>query len=96
MSDRPLDLDRRSLGKLLLGLPLAVGAAAAETKPPEPPSARSECLAASEPGFSPEERERLRKSMGESEKSLAVIRDFKLPPDVAPALRFAPLKSAKR
>lgn len=95
MSDRPLDLDRRSLGKLLLGLPLAVGAAAAETKP-ELPSAQSDCLAAGEPGLSAEEKDRLRKNLGEGEKSLAVIRDFKLPPDVAPALRFAAMKSAKR
>jgi hypothetical protein len=93
MSDRPFDLTRRALSRMLLAWPLGALAVADGKKEA---SARAGCLAATEPGLSAEERTRLEKSIADGEKSLAVIRDFKLPPDVAPALRFQAMKSKRR
>jgi len=96
MSTRRLELTRRTLSRMLLALPLAPLAVADERKEAEPPSPRTACLAATEPGLSAEERARLEKSIAGGEKALAVIRDFKLPADVAPSLRFQALKSKRR
>jgi len=96
MREQSHGLTRRAAGKLVLALPFAATAAADEKRPPERPSPQAECLAAYEPGLSVEEEARLKKALVGGEKSLAVIRDFKLPPDVAPSLRFAALKSRKR
>jgi hypothetical protein len=93
MSDRPLELTRRALSRMLLALPLARLAAADEKKEAESPSPRAVCLAATERGLSSDERARLEKSLADGEKSLAVIRHFKLSADVAPALRFQAMKS---
>jgi hypothetical protein len=92
MSDQPRRLARRALGQMLLATPLARLAASDEKEA----SPRARCLAATEPGLSTEERARLEKSIAEGEKSLAVIRDFKLPPDVAPSLRFQAMKSKRK
>jgi len=92
MSDRPSGLTRRAVAQMLLAWPLA-GLAADEKKAASP---RAGCLAATEPGLSADERARLEKSIADGEKSLAVIRDFKLPPDVAPSLRFRAMKSKRR
>ena len=85
---------RRDLAKLLLLLPAASALAAEEAKPPAVSEA-DEFLAAHEAGLSGEERERLRKGLADQEKALALVRDFKLPPDVDPALRFSALRSSK-
>ena len=92
MSDEPRPLTRRAVGQMLLALPLARLASGDEKEP----SPRTRCLAATEPGLSTDERGRLEKSLTEGEKSLSVIRDFKLPPDVAPSLRFQAMKSKRK
>ena len=92
MSDQPRPLTRRALAQMLLAMPLA-RLAAGEEKEASP---RARCLAATEPGLSSDERTRLEKSIAEGEKSLTVIREFKLPPDVAPSLRFQAMKSKNR
>jgi len=96
MSNRRLELTRRALSRMLLALPLSPFAVADEKKEAESPSPRATCLAATEPGLSADERARLEKSIAGGEKALAVIRDFKLPADVAPSLRFQALKSKRR
>lgn len=96
MSDRPFELTRRALSQMLLALPLGRLAGADDKKEAEPAAPRAACLAVTEPGLSAEEKARLEKSIAAGEKSLAVIRDFKLPPDVAPALRFQAMKSKGR
>ena len=93
MSQRPFSLGRRGLGKLLLTLPAAT-ALCAESQP-QGASDIADFLVAHEAGLSADEKERLKKSVAGAEKSLAVIRDFKLPADVAPALRFQALKSKR-
>jgi hypothetical protein len=95
MSDRPLAISRRGLGQILLAVPVASALAAEEKKAVEKPTPLAELIAGQEPGLSDEEQARLKKSITEGEKTLAVIRDFKLPPDVGPAFRFAPLKSRR-
>ena len=86
------DTTRRTFGKLLLTLPAASLAvpAGAQEKPPE----LADLLAAREPGLSEEERKRLRKLIGDAQKPLQVVRDFKVPEDVAPAFRFRPMRKA--
>ena len=93
MSRRPFDPRRRALSQILLAWPLAALPAADEKQESSP---RAGCLAATEPGLSAEERTRLEKSIAEGEKPLAAIRDFTLPPDVAPSLRFEAMKSKRR
>jgi hypothetical protein len=88
-------MSRRTLGKLFLALP-AAGWAALPVGAAEPPSEAAEFLAAHEPGLSNEERDRLRKALVEQERALKTVRDFELPYDVAPALRFQALPSRKR
>jgi hypothetical protein len=97
MHDRPRAISRRAMGRLLLAAP-AVAALPQQppaATPPARPSALAEFIAADEPGLSAAERERLKKSLMETEQALAVVRDFKLPPDVAPAVRFQALKSKR-
>jgi hypothetical protein len=85
------------MGRMLLAAPAA--AALAQEKPeekaPAKPSALAEFIAADEPGLSASERDRLKKSVTETEQALAVIRQFKLPADTAPAVRFRALKSKR-
>ena len=88
---------RRDFARILLAVPALPALARGQgEKEPEKPSPTAEFIAAEEPGLSPAEREALRKSIAGFEKSLQVVRDFKLPPDVAPALRFAAQKSKRR
>ncbi|HWX25304.1 MAG TPA: hypothetical protein VN083_09695 [Vicinamibacteria bacterium] len=89
------EMSRRTLGKLFLAVPVASWAARPASAA-EPPSEAAEFIASHEPGLSAEERERLRKSLGEQEKALKTVREFTLPADVAPALHFRPLPSRKR
>ena len=96
MRDGRVVLTRRAATKLLLALPLAAPSAAEEKKPEEKLSPQAECLVAHETGLSPEETARLRQNVASGQKALAVIRDFKLPADVAPSLRFVAMKSRKR
>jgi hypothetical protein len=93
---RRSELSRRELAALLVALPAAPALARAEEKAAERASPLAEFLAAREPGLSAAEREALKKSVSGAEKGLQVIRDFALPPDVAPAVRFAALKSKRR
>jgi hypothetical protein len=97
MHERPRAISRRAVAQMLLAAPAA--AALAQEKPaeqaPEKPSALAEFIAADEAGLSAAERERLKKSVGDTEQALAVIRGFKLPPDTAPAVRFQALKSKR-
>lgn len=87
-------ISRRAAGKLLMALPAVALAAPASAD--EKPTELADFLAAREPGLSAEERERLRKSVTELEKALRVVRDFRLPRDVALSLRFRPLRSRRR
>jgi hypothetical protein len=93
MRHRPFDPSRRALSQMMLAWPLAALAGADEKKELSP---RAGCLAATEPGLSAEERARLEKNIAEGEKALAVIRGLKLPPEVAPSLRFQAMKSKRR
>jgi hypothetical protein len=94
MDRRRLELHRRDVARMLLVMPAAPALARAqEKKPDEPPSPMAEFLVAQEKGLSPAEQKALRKSVAGVEKSLQVIRDFKLAPDVPPSFRFAARKS---
>jgi hypothetical protein len=94
--DRRFDPGRRGFARLLLALPAAPALVRAEEKKEEPPSDVAEFLVAHEPGLSADEQAALRKGIAGFEKSLKQIRDFKLPPDTAPSLRFAARKSKAR
>lgn len=91
---RRFEPSRRELARMLLALPAAP--ALARVDEPSPASPLAEFLAANEPGLSPAERAALRRSVSGLEKTLQLIRDFELPPDAAPCLRFAALKSGGR
>jgi hypothetical protein len=93
MSDRPFEISRRGVGRMLLALPLAAAVAAEEET--KRPAGAGGCIVSSVAGLSSEEEARLAKSIAEGEKPLAVIRDFQLPMDVPPSLRFAPLRSKR-
>ncbi len=92
-------ITRRAAGKLILALPVAVPALAQEPAPEKKPEARptpqAECIAAQEPGLSDAEKGALKKSITGFDKAVQVVRDFKVPPDVPPAIRFAPMRSRK-
>jgi HEAT repeat protein len=98
MSALSRPISRRSAARLLAMAPAAaavpalVGAATTEDKP----KSEAEFIAADEPGLSPEERERLKKALADTDKGLATIRRFKLETDVSPAFRFQAMKSARR
>jgi hypothetical protein len=94
MQDHRPTISRRDLGRMLVALPLASALAPEETAK-ESPSPQAEFIAAHEEGLSAQEQDRLRKSVTEGEKPLRAIRDFKLPPDVAPAVRFRPVKARR-
>ena len=101
MLRRNAAMTRRAAGKLILALPAAAPALARdgtdEKKPAEDkPTPRAECLAAQEAGLSDAERETLKKSVTAFDKVVQVVRDFDVPPDIAPAVRFTPLKSRRR
>jgi hypothetical protein len=86
-------MPRRTAGKLLLALPAAVLPLPQE---PEKPSAAAEFIASQQAGFSPEERERLKKNIGSLEKALAAIRGFPISFEVSPCLHFHALRSPGR
>ena len=98
MDPRRFAFRRRDLARLLLALPAAPALLRADEKKKEEekPSPTAEFLAAQEKGLSPAETEALKKGVAGFEKSLQAIRDFKLPPDVAPSVRFAAMKSRGR
>ena len=87
------ELSRRELARILLALPAAPALAAQEQEPPSP---LAQFLAARQAGLSAQERAALEKSVTGLEKTLKVIRDFELPPDTAPCLRFSALKAKRR
>ena len=92
-------ISRRSIGKLLLAAPAlpAAAALAAQADPAPKPSAFASCIAASETTLDADERARVEKALGGLEQSLKTIRDFKLPANADPTLRFSAMKSkAKR
>jgi hypothetical protein len=86
---------RRKVTVMLVSAP-AVAWALDDEKKDAKPSPEAEFLAANEPGLTDEERARLKKNVTEGETALKAVRDFKVPPEVAPSLRFQPLKSARR
>jgi hypothetical protein len=88
-----LALSRRALGRILVTVPFARVLRADEPK--KPPSPEAEFIASQEAGLSPAELERLKRNVTDSAKPLQTIRDFKLPPDVGPAVRFRALKSRR-
>lgn len=90
-----IEMSRRQLGRMLLVVPV-VAPALADEKKQEPPSPQAEFIAAQEVGLSAQEREALKKSISDFDKSLSAVRDFNLPPDVPPAVRFAAMKSKRR
>jgi hypothetical protein len=97
--DRRYELGRRDLARILLTLTAAPALARtpddARKEGEEPPSPLVDFLAAQQAGLTPPEREALKKSLKAFEKSLKAIRDFELPRDVAPCLRFAARKSRR-
>ncbi len=95
MSSQQTTMRRRTAAKLLLALP-AAAALPARAQEKEKPSPTAEFLAAQQAELSSEERERLKKNIGGLEKALAVIREFKLPLDVDPCLRFKARRSRRR
>lgn len=99
MIRRTAAMTRRAAGKLILVLPVAAPALARdgtdEKKPEEKPTPQAECIAAQEPGLSDAERATLKKSITGFDKAVQVVRDFKVPPDVPPAVRFSALKSRR-
>jgi len=95
MVRRPLEISRRALGQILVAAPFASTLGAHDADEKTPSSAEATFIASQETGLSAAERERLQKSITEGEKPLRVIREFKLPADVAPAFRFQPLKSRR-
>jgi hypothetical protein len=88
-------MSRRTLHKILLTGPAAALASARPAAQPAAPSARAACLAASETTFTAVERDRLAKAIGGLEQSLKAIRDFKVPADADPAMRFQPMQSRR-
>lgn len=85
------------MSKLLLAMPaLPAAAVAAQSQDAPKPSAFASCIAAAESALDADERARLEKSLAGMEQSLKAIRDFKLPPDTDPALRFSAMKSRRR
>ena len=87
-------MSRRTLGKLLLGVP-AASLTAGSLAAAETPSDEVAFFTSHEPGLSAEERERLQKGLTDLEKSLKTVRDFTLANDVSPALRFKALPSRR-
>ncbi|HEY7412830.1 MAG TPA: hypothetical protein VII13_18965 [Vicinamibacteria bacterium] len=89
-------LTRRAASRLILALPVAAPALAQDAPPgkkaAEKPTPQAECIAAQEAGLSDAERETLKKSITGFDKAVQAVRDFKVPADVPPAVRFAPLK----
>lgn len=88
-------MGRRAFGRMLLAMPAAALPLSREEEKPAPSSEQADFIAAREAGLSPEERERLRKKISEGEKSLAAVRDFKVPMEVTPSLRFRAMKSRR-
>ena len=105
MIRRNASMTRRAAGKLILALPVAAPALARdgtdEKKPQDTspsggkPTPQAECIAAQETALSDTERATLKKSITGFDKAVQVVRDFRVPPDVAPAVRFSALKSRR-
>ena len=100
MNRRSAAMTRRAAGKLILALPVAAPAlaqgAGEEKKTEDKPTPLAECIAAQEPGLSDAERATLKKSITGFDKAVQVVRDFRVPNDVPPAVRFTALKSRRR
>ena len=98
---------RRRVGRLMLGAPVAAAlaaiagrgqalaqqqAAAPSSGNGTPPLAK---LLSKEDGLSGEERDKVRKSVTQLERSLKALRDFELSNDVPPAGTFRALRSRR-
>jgi hypothetical protein len=91
-----MNITRRQAARLIAAAPIGLPAASALMQPEKRTLSRfATCVAASETTSSPEERARLETALGKIEESLKAIREFKLPLDTAPALRFAAIKSPR-
>jgi hypothetical protein len=86
-------ISRRTLHKWLLTAPAAALASRDTAAQSAPPSPFAACVAATETTLSADERARLAKAIGSLEQSLKIIREFKVPADTDPAIRFSPLRS---
>jgi len=98
---------RRSVGRLILGAPVAAAAALggargilaagqeeAKASDDDGPSPLAKLLA-KEDGLSGEERAKVRKNVTQLEKALQAIRDFPMSNDVPPAGTFRALRSKR-
>ena len=95
---------RRSIGRLMLGVPFAASlggllgsvARAEEEKPAEDegPTPLAKLLA-KDKGLNGDEREKVRKDVTQLERTLQTIREFQLPNDVPPAGTFHALRSKR-
>jgi hypothetical protein len=98
---------RRKVGRLMLGAPVAAALAAVAGRGQAlaqqqavPTSSGNETpplakLLSKEDGLSGEERDKVRKSVTQLEKSLKAIRDFQLSNDIPPAGTFRALRSRR-
>jgi hypothetical protein len=86
-------ISRRMLHKWLLTAPAAALILAKADAQDAQPSSFAACLAATETTLSADERARLTKAIGSLEQGVKIIRDFKVPMDVDPAMRFRPMRS---
>jgi hypothetical protein len=96
MDRRRFELRRRDVARMLLALPAAPALVHADEEKKDTTSPVAEFLVGQETGLSPAEQAALKKAVVGLEKSLKAIRDFKLPPDVAPSVRFDALRSRSR
>jgi len=109
MKDERMKMTRRSVGRLLIAVPLAAAAvpvagllggsaarAADEAPTPEPaPTPLAKFLAKQEAGLSSDERDRVRKDVTQLEESLKTLRDFKIGNEIPPAGTFTAMKSKR-
>ena len=88
---------RRDFARILLAVPALPSFARAQgDEEPEKPSPTAECIAAQETALSDSERAALKKSITGFDKTVQVVRDFKVPADIPPAVRFTALKSPRK
>jgi hypothetical protein len=84
------------MSKLLLAAPVLPLTAAAQSLAPAATSPFAACIAASETSLSSQDRIRLEKNIGSLEQALRAVRDFQLPADADPSLRFTPMRSPRK
>jgi hypothetical protein len=96
MDRRRYELRRRDVARMLLALSAAPALVHAGEEKKDATSPLAEFLAGQETGLSPAEQAALKKAVVGLEKSLEAIRNFELPPNAAPSVRFEALRSRSR